>query len=444
VAERPRERRIAGEGGVEEVEVGADELHPWSVGGRRLRGPPARCVTMRAPGFLPMSAASTPSASHRELFEPEHEDYRDSFRRFVDGEVRPHHADWERARIVPRELFTKMAELGFLAMEVPEQYGGNGVDDWRFNVVLAEEAARSGVADALIGPGLHTDICLPYLMASADDEQRRRWLPGVAAGELIMAVAMTEPGTGSDLAAIKTRAKRAGDCYVLNGQKTFITNGINADLVIVAARTADDPHGGLSLLMVERGMEGFERGKQIEKLGQHCSDTSELFFDDVRVPAENLLGPEGSGFMQLVARLVPERLVLAVGALAGAESTFEITLDYVKQRKAFGRPIGSFQSSRFVLAELKTKLEVTRAFIDRAIERQCAGVATVEEAAMAKWWTTDLACEVADAGVQLHGGYGYTTEYPISRAWVDSRITKIYAGTNEIMKELIGRTALGI
>jgi alkylation response protein AidB-like acyl-CoA dehydrogenase len=251
---------------------------------------------------------------------------------------------------------------------------------------------------------------------------------------------MTEPGTGSDLAAIQTSARRDGDGYVLNGAKTFITNGINADIVIVAARTSDERHGGLSLLVVERGMEGFERGKQIEKLGQHASDTSELFFNDVRVTEENRLGPEGSGFMQLVSRLVPERLTLAVTSLAGAELAFEITLAYVKERKAFGRPIGSFQHSRFVMAELKTELEITRAFVDRTIERHCAGSATIEEAAMAKWWTTELLGKVTDAGVQLHGGYGYTTEYPIGKAWVDARITRIYAGTNEIMKELIGRT----
>ncbi len=386
-----------------------------------------------------MATSAAPPAPKRELFDSEHEDFRDSVRRFIADEVSPHHAEWERAQIVPRELFTKLAGYGFLAMEVPEAYGGPGVEDWRFNVVISEEASRSGVGDALIGPLLHTDVCLPYLIASCTDEQRERWLPGVASGEQILAIAMTEPGTGSDLSAIATRARRDGDAWVLNGQKTFITNGLLSDLVIVAARTGDEKHGGLSLFVVERGMQGFERGKQIEKLGQHCSDTAELFFNDVRVPAENMLGEEGSGFFQLVSRLVPERLVLAVSALAGAEAAFEMTLQYVKERKAFGRPIGSFQNSRFVLAELKTELEITRCFIDRTIARHCAGTATVEEAAMAKWWTTELTCKVADAGLQLHGGYGYTTEYPISKAWVDARITKIYAGTNEIMKELIGR-----
>jgi len=384
-------------------------------------------------------AIAPPQPAKRTIFENDHIDYRESFQKFLAAEVLPNYAEWEAAQLVPRELFTKAAEYGFLAMEVPEEYGGSGVDDWRFNVILAEEAARSGAGDAIGGPLLHTDICVPYLMASSTDDQKQRWLPGVASGERILAVAMTEPGTGSDLAAIKTRAKRDGDDWIVNGGKTFITNGINADLVITAVRTGDDPHGGLSLFVMEREMDGFERGKQIEKLGQHASDTAELFFNDVYVPDENMLGAEGSGFLQLVSRLVPERLILAVSSLAGAELAFEITLDYIKERKAFGRPIGSFQHSRFVMAELKTELEITRAFLDRTIERYCAGTATVEEAAMAKWWTTELLGKITDAGVQLHGGYGYTTEYPISKAWVDARITRIYAGTNEIMKELIGR-----
>jgi acyl-CoA dehydrogenase len=387
-----------------------------------------------------MATTVAPPAPKRALFEPEHDDFRESFARFLQAEVVPHYEEWRAAHVVPRELFTKMAGHGFLSMEVPEEYGGPGVGDWRFNVVIAEEAARSGVGDAVAGPSVHTDIVLPYLMESGTDEQKARWLPGVASGELILAVAMTEPGTGSDLAGIKSSAKRDGDCYVLNAAKTFITNGFNADLVVVVARTGEDPHQGLSLFVVERGTAGFERGKQIEKLGQHASDTLELFFDGCRVPAENLLGPEGSGFMQLVARLVPERLSLAVGAMAACETVLEITLDYVKERKAFGRPIGSFQNSRFVLAELKTKIEITRCFMDRCIERHMAGECTAQEAAMAKWWTTDLLGEVTDAGVQLHGGYGYTTEYAVGKAWVDARVMRIYAGTNEIMKELIGRT----
>jgi long-chain-acyl-CoA dehydrogenase len=384
--------------------------------------------------------ATTSPSARRELFTDEQEDLRESFARFLQVEVVPHYAEWETARVVPRELFAKCAAHGFLAIDVPEQYGGQGVEDWRFNVVLNEESVRAGVADAMAGPLLHSDVVLPYLLNAASEEQRERWLPDVASGERILAIAMTEPGTGSDLAGIKTSAKPDGDFYVVNGAKTFITNGINADLVVVAARTSEDKHGGLSLLVIERGMEGFERGKQIEKLGQHASDTAELFFNDVRVPAENLLGDEGSGFFQLISRLVPERLTLAVSSMVGCEVALEMTLDYVKQRTAFGRPIGSFQHSRFQLAELRTKVEIGRCFVDRCVQRYVAGTCTVEEAAMAKWWTTDLLSEVTDAGVQLHGGYGYTTEYPIGKAWIDARVGRIYAGTNEIMKELIGKT----
>jgi len=384
-----------------------------------------------------LSASTRKPHSH---VKPEHDDYRESFQKFLAAEVVPNYAQWRADHIIPREVFTKAAGHGFLAMSVPEQYGGNGVDDWRFNVVLMEESAYAGVGDAYAGLGIHTDICLPYFMASANEEQRERWFPRIASGETIAAIAMTEPGTGSDLAAIKTRAKRDNGDWVINGAKTFITNGINADLVIVAARTSDDKHGGLSLFVVERGMTGFERGKQIEKLGQHASDTSELFFEDVRVPAENMLGDEGSGFIQLVSRLVPERLSLGVSSLAGAERALAITLEYAKERNAFGKPIGSFQHSRFVLAELQTELTIGRAFIDQCIVKHEAGECSVPEAAMAKWWTTELLGRVTDAGVQLHGGYGYTTEYPIGQAWVDARVNRIYAGTNEIMKELIGRS----
>jgi alkylation response protein AidB-like acyl-CoA dehydrogenase len=385
-------------------------------------------------------STTMPSPAKRTIFEPEHDDLRESYATFLQKEVVPKYDEWHKAQLVGRELFTKSAEHGFLAMEVPEEYGGPGVDDWRFNVVLAEESVKAGVGDAMAGPLLHSDVVLPYIMASADDEQKQRWLPGIASGEQVLAIAMTEPGTGSDLAGIKSTAKRDGDSYILNGAKTFITNGINADLVVVAARTSEDPHRGLSMFVVERGMDGFERGKQIEKLGQHASDTAELFFTDVRLPAENLLGEEGTGFFQLVGRLVPERLILAVSSTAGCESAFAMTMDYIKERKAFGKPIGSFQNSRFAMAELATKIELTRCFVDRCIDRYVAGTCTVQEAAMAKYWATDLLCEVTDVGVQLHGGYGYTMEYPIGKAWVDARIGKIYAGTNEIMKELIGKT----
>jgi alkylation response protein AidB-like acyl-CoA dehydrogenase len=387
-----------------------------------------------------MTTIAAPLCSPRAIFESEHHDYRESFRRFLAAEVVPHYPRWERDRVVPRELFTSCAKYGFLAMDVPEQYGGSGVDDWRFHVVLAEESAQAGVSDAMAGPMLHSDVVLPYILEVATEEQRDRWLGGIASGEQVLAIAMTEPGTGSDLAAISTRARRRGEDWVIDGAKTFITNGVNADLVVVAARTSDDKHGGLSLFVVERGMAGFERGKQIEKLGQHASDTTELYFNEVQVPAANMLGEEGSGFSQLVSRLVPERLILSVSAMAGCEAALAWTLDYVKERDAFGRPIGSFQNTRFRLAELRTQVEIGRCFVDRCIERYVAGACSVQEAAMAKWWTTDLLGTVTDAGVQFHGGYGYTTEFPIAKAWVDARVSRIYAGTNEIMKELIGRT----
>ncbi len=376
----------------------------------------------------------------RAVFDHEHDDYRESFRRFIAAEVKPHYGQWETARLVPRELFSKMAAHGFLAMEVPEQYGGQGVPDWRFNVVLMEEAHNADVSDALLGPLLHSDICLPYLTAAGSPEQHARWLPGVAVGEQVLAIAMTEPGTGSDLAGIRTRARHDGDDYLINGAKTFITNGINADLVIVAARTSEDPHRGLSLFVVERGMSGFQRGRQIDKLGQHASDTAELFFNDVRVPTDNRLGAEGTGFQQLVSRLVPERLIIAVGAAAGCEHALDHTLKYVRQRFAFGQSIGSFQSSRFRLAEMRTEIELLRCFVDRTVERYVAGVATPVEAAMAKCKATDLFSEVTDQCLQLHGGYGYTTEYTIGKTWVDARVMRIYAGANEIMKELIGKS----
>ena len=376
----------------------------------------------------------------RVIFEDEHEDYRESFRSFLAAEVTPNFKQWDNDGFVSRGLFTKAAEHGFMSMAIPEAYGGAGVDDWRFNVVLTEEAIRAGVGAAFGAPMLTTDICLPYLLTTGTDEQKARWLPGIASGETVMAVAMTEPGTGSDLAAVQTRALKDGDHYILNGQKTFITNGHHADLVIVVAKTDPDAgHAGISLLVVDSHFEGFSSGAQIGKLGQHASDTTELFFDDVKVPAENLLGAEGSGFIQLMEKLVPERLIIGVGALSAAEAAFEITLEYVKERTAFGRPIGSFQNSRFVMAEIKTELAIGRAFIDQCIVKHCAGELTIEEAAMSKWWTTELLGRVTDSCLQLHGGYGYTDEYAISSAWADARIMRIYGGTTEIMKELIGR-----
>jgi long-chain-acyl-CoA dehydrogenase len=379
----------------------------------------------------------------RTIFEPDHELFRQSVQHFVDTEIVPHHAEWERAGIVDKSVFEKAGAVGLLGMAIPEEYGGGGVDDFRYNAVIGEVIAASGVAASGACITLHNDITVPYFLSYCDDEQAKRWLPGMASGESMTAIAMTEPGTGSDLAGIATTAVLDGEHYVVNGSKTFITNGINADVVIVVTRTGEDPHGGLTLLVVEEGMEGFERGRNLEKIGLHAQDTAELFFSDVRVPVANRLGDEGAGFFQLVANLPQERFSMAVAAVAGAEAAFEITLDYAKERMAFGRPIGSFQHNRFVLAELKTEIDVARAFVDRLLEEHVAGRLTVEQAAEAKWWTTEMLQRVVDAGLQMHGGYGYMLEYPISSAYVDARVSRIYGGTTEIMKEIIGR-GLGV
>ena len=380
----------------------------------------------------------------RSLFEDLHEDFRASFRTFLEREVageEGRYGEWEREGIIPRGVFEAAGRGGFLAMSVPERYGGAGAEDFRLNLVIGEECQRLALGSFGLGITLHNDICLPYFLRLADEGQRERWLPGIVTGELITALAMTEPGIGSDLAAMSTTAIRDGDHYVLNGSKTFITNGINGDLVIVAAKT--DPrerHRGISLLIAERGMEGFERGRKLHKLGQHAQDTAELSFEDVRVPAANLLGREGEGFINLVSNLPQERLSIAASALAAAEAALEWTLAYVRERQAFGQPIGSFQNSRFTLAELHTEVEIARIYIDHCVRALDAGELTAEDAAAAKWWTTELQGRVVDAGVQLHGGYGYMLEYPIARAYADARVTRIYGGANEIMKEIIGRS----
>ncbi len=380
----------------------------------------------------------------RTLFEPEHVDYRESVRRFVAEEITPHHLAWEREGIVPRELFAKAAAVGMLAMQVPESYGGPGVDDFRFNQIVIEEVSLAGDAGSGLGITLHNDICLPYFLKLCDEDQSRRWLPGIADGSLITAVAMTEPEMGSDLAGLRTTAIRDGGDYVVNGSKTFITNGINADLVIVAVKTdPDQRHAGISLLIVERGMEGFARGRNLDKLGMHAQDTAELFFEDVRVPAENLLGEVGQGFRHMVDNLPQERLSIAIAGVAAARGALDMTLDYVRERKAFGRPIGEFQNSRFALAEMATEVAVATAFCDQAVLALNAGELSAEDAAMAKWWSTELQGRVIDRCLQLHGGYGYMLEYPIARAFVDARVTRIYGGTTEIMKEIIGRS-LGV
>jgi alkylation response protein AidB-like acyl-CoA dehydrogenase len=380
----------------------------------------------------------------RNLFEPEHDDFRESVRRFIAEEISPHHPEWEREGIVPRELFAKAAAKGMLAIQVPESYGGPGVDDFRFNQIISEEVGLANVAGSGLGLTLHNDICVPYFLAYCDEQQRERWLPGIADGSLITALAMTEPEIGSDLASMRTSAALDGDEYVVNGSKTFITNGINADLVITAVKT--DPsqrHAGMSLLVLEAGMEGFARGRNLDKVGMHSQDTAELFFEDVRVPVANQLGEAGSGFRYLANNLAQERLSIGIAAVGAARGALRTTLEYVKARNAFGRPIGAFQNSRFALAEMATEVELATAFCDQAVLALNRGELSPEDAAMAKWWSTELQGRVIDRCVQLHGGYGYMLEYPIARAFVDARVTRIYGGTTEIMKEIIGRS-LGV
>ncbi len=383
----------------------------------------------------------------RNLFDDVHEDFRESFRTFLGREVvgeEARYGEWERDGIIPREVFALAGRGGFLGMAVPERYGGAGAEDFRFNLVIGEEAQRAGVGSFGLGITLHNDISLPYFLRYCSERQRERWLPGIVSGELITALAMTEPGIGSDLAALSTRARREEDHYVVDGTKTFITNGINADLVITAVKTGagghQDRHRNISLLVLERGMDGFGRGRNLEKIGQHAQDTAELSFASVHVPAENLLGTEGEGFLQLVSNLPQERLSIAASAVAAAEAMLGWTLDYVRERKAFGRPIGSFQSSRFTLAELRGEVDIARAFVDRCAQALDAAELTPEDAATAKWWCTDLQGRVADRCLQLFGGYGYMLEYPIARAWADARVTRIYGGANEIMKEIVGRS----
>jgi alkylation response protein AidB-like acyl-CoA dehydrogenase len=380
----------------------------------------------------------------RTLFEDVHEDFRASFRTFLQREVigdEGRYGEWERAGIVPREVFARAGAGGFLGMSVPERYGGAGVEDFRFNLVIGEETQVAGVGSFGLGVTLHNDICLPYFLRYCTEEQRERWLPGICSGEMITAIAMTEPGMGSDLAGLSTRARPEGDGYLVDGTKTFITNGINADLVITAVRTdPTEPHRGISLLVIERGMEGFDRGRNLEKVGQHAQDTAELFFSGVHVPPENLLGDEGEGFRYLVSNLPQERLSIAASAVAAAEAALSWTLEYARERHAFGQPIGSFQSSRFSLAEARTEVDIARTYIDSCAQALDAGELTAEDAAMAKWWCTELQGRVIDRCVQLYGGYGYMLEYPIARAYADARVTRIYGGTNEIMKEIIGRS----
>jgi alkylation response protein AidB-like acyl-CoA dehydrogenase len=375
----------------------------------------------------------------RTLFEPEHESLRQSVREFLGRHVLPRYEEFIEAKAFPRDLWLEAGKQGFLALQVPEEYGGGGAGDFRFSVALDEElAAVSAALSSCFG--IHTGVCEPYLTRLTTPEQKARWLPGYCSGEIVTAIGMTEPGGGSDLAALRTTAVRDGDVYVLDGSKTFITNGYSADLVIVAART--DPEKGakgISLFGVEAGMPGFTRGRKLDKVGQEESDTAELFFENVRVPAANLIGELDRGFIHMMQQLPQERLGASVSNLAHARAILTETLEYTKERKAFGQPIGSFQANKFLLAELFTKVEVTQAFVDQAVLAHCARALTAVDAAKAKWWTAQVQNEVLDACVQLHGGYGYMNEYRVAKAWRDARVTKIWAGSNEIMKELIGR-----
>jgi alkylation response protein AidB-like acyl-CoA dehydrogenase len=379
-------------------------------------------------------------AMNRSMFEDEHDEFRASVRTFISREVSPSYLEWEDEGIAPRDLFTAAGRGGFLGIAVPAEHGGGAVSDFRFNAVLAEELAAAGIGGAGLGITLHNDITTPYFIEYCTPEQGGRWLPGIATGELITAIAMTEPGMGSDLAGLATSAVRDGDVYVVNGSKTFITNGINADLVITAVRT--DPgsrHGGVTLLVLERGMDGFTRGRNLDKIGMHSQDTAELFFDDVRVPIANRLGEEGQGFRYLTANLAQERLSIAVTGVASARAALGWTLDYVKERTAFGQPIGSFQNTKFVLAEIKTEVEIAQAYVDQAVLALNAKTLSPADAASAKWWCTELQKRTVDRCLQLFGGYGYMREYPIARAYTDARITTIYGGTTEIMKGIIAR-----
>ena len=374
----------------------------------------------------------------RPLFTPEHTLFRESVRRFIAQEIVPHHPKWEKQGIVPRDIWKKAGDQGLLCCTVPEKYNGpNG--DFLHSAIVIEELAKAGAS----GPGfsLQTDIVTPYILHYGSEEQKKTWLPRMVSGDIITAIAMTEPGTGSDLQSVKTSALMSGNELEISGQKTFITNGQNADLVIVVAKTEPDQGAsGISLVLVETDREGFSRGRNLEKTGLKAQDTSELFFDNVRVPRTNLLGEEGGGFKQLMQELPQERLVIAIGAVASCEAALEWTVTYTQERKAFGKSVSDFQNTRFKLAEIKTDVTAARAFLDRCLELHMKGNLDATTGAMIKLWTTELQGRVLDECVQLHGGYGYMWEYPIARAWADARIQRIYGGTSEIMKELISRT----
>jgi alkylation response protein AidB-like acyl-CoA dehydrogenase len=375
----------------------------------------------------------------RSIFTPEHEALRATAREFLDRHVRPRMEQFAEAHGLPRDVWIEAGKQGLLGLLVPEEYGGGGSDDYLFTVVVAEELAKVS-ASLSTAIGIHSDVVAPYLVDLGTEEQKKRWLPGFCSGEIVTAIAMTEPSGGSDLAALRTTAVRDGDVYVLNGSKTFITNGYSADLVIVAARTSPEKGArGITLFGVEYGMEGFSRGRKLDKVGQVESDTAELFFEDVRVPAANVIGEVDKGFIYMMERLVQERIGAAVSNTAQVNQILEETIEYTKERKAFGQSIGSFQHNKFKLAEMVTKVQVTQAFVDQCVVAHAAGELSAVDAAKAKWWSAQVQNEVLDECVQLYGGYGYMNEYRVARAWRDARVTKIWAGSNEIMKELIGR-----
>jgi acyl-CoA dehydrogenase len=376
----------------------------------------------------------------RGVYEDEHEEFRESVRRFVAREVLPEVEQWDRDGIVPQEWYERAGELGFVGMAIPERYGGAGVEDFRFNAVLSEEFHRAGATGFGLALCNHTDVCIPYLLSYADPEQQERWLPGAADGSEIVAIAMTEPGTGSDLAAIATRARPDGDDWIVNGSKTFISVGHRSKRFVTAVRTdPNERHRGLSLMVLEEDMPGFKRGRKLEKIGQHGIDTSELFFEDVRVPAENVLGEPGRGFDYLVANLPQERMSIAVHAQAVARGALVEAVDYAHERRAFGQPIAEFQATRFALAQTYAAVEVSQAYVDQCLRELVAEKLTPEAAAVAKLWATETQGEVVDQCLQLFGGYGYMREYGIARRFVDSRVSRIYGGTSEIMKEIVGK-----
>lgn len=375
----------------------------------------------------------------RTFLNDEHIMFRESLKKFIEKEIEPYFTQWEEDRIVPRELWTKLGSQGFLCPSVEEKYGGTGLD-FIFDVVLSEELSKVG--GGLSGIGLHSNVVTPYITSFGTEEQKMKYLPKFVSGEWISAIAMTEPGAGSDLQKITTTAIKDGSDYIVNGTKTFITNGILSDVIIIACKTdpkAVPAHNGVSLMIIERGMEGFSRGRKLDKVGMHSQDTAELIFENVRVPAENLLGEEGKGFLYLMQKLQQERLLTAVGAITAAKDMLDLTLQYVKEREAFGKPIGKFQNTQFVLAEIATQVQIGQTFVDDLIVRHLAGQEIVTEVSMAKWWVTDMARKISTECMQLHGGYGYMEEYKIARRFRDIAVTPIFAGSNEIMKVIIAK-----